>query len=55
MEQKIDTWLLITKPKPKFLKNGYVSPKIGSTSPKKKTYSNCEKSKQVQKKVKVQD
>ena len=38
MEQKIDTWLLITKPKPKFLKNGYASPKIGSTSPKKKHF-----------------
>ena len=47
MEQKISTWLLITKPKPKFKKNGYVSPKIGSTSLKKKALSNYEKSKQV--------
>ena len=36
MEQKIYTWFLSTKPKAKFKINGYVSPKIGYTSAKKK-------------------
>ena len=36
MEQKIYTWLLITEPTPRFKINGYVSPKIVHSSPKKK-------------------